>query len=163
MESELRRPSPPLPAHDWALFLDVDGCLLDFAPHPSGVIVPAGLQQHILRLAAKLDGALALVSGRSLDAIDAVFDELRALPAAGMGLEGALPPRAHMPPSNPFCRHASNTTTAIAFDRFKLRFPGRIGRRNLCVPGTSASTSSGNPRVSGPNSNASSLAYATRS
>ena len=88
MESELRRPSPPLPAHDWALFLDVDGCLLDFAPHPSGVIVPAGLQQHILRLAAKLDGALALVSGRSLDAIDAVFGELRALPAAGMhGLE----------------------------------------------------------------------------
>jgi trehalose 6-phosphate phosphatase len=88
MESEIRRPSPPLPAHDWALFLDVDGCLLDFAPHPSGVIVPDGLQQHILRLAAKLDGALALVSGRSLDAIDAVFDELRALPAAGMhGLE----------------------------------------------------------------------------
>ena len=79
-----------MPAHDWALFLDVDGCLLDFAPHPSGVIVPAGLQQHILRLAAKLDGALALVSGRSLvdwsdqgNALvsDQLLRQLRALPS----------------------------------------------------------------------------------
>jgi trehalose 6-phosphate phosphatase len=36
----------------------------------------------------QLDGALALVSGRTLEAIDAVFDELTHLPAAGMhGLE----------------------------------------------------------------------------
>jgi len=82
------RPSPPLPAQDWALFFDVDGCLLDFAPHPSEVVVPRGLQSEIARLALQLDGALALVSGRSLDAIDDVFGELRHLPAAGMhGLE----------------------------------------------------------------------------
>lgn len=80
--------APPLPAPDWALFFDVDGCLVDFAPHPSQVVVPDGLQDDIARLAAMLDGALALVSGRSLDAIDMLFGALRHLPAAGMhGLE----------------------------------------------------------------------------
>jgi trehalose 6-phosphate phosphatase len=88
MESPATRPTPPPPSPGWALFLDVDGCLLDFAPHPSDVVVPDGLQRDIARLATKLDGALALVSGRSLDAIDAVFGDLRHLPAAGMhGLE----------------------------------------------------------------------------
>jgi trehalose 6-phosphate phosphatase len=81
-------PLPPSPAPDWALFLDVDGCLLDFAPHPSQVVVPANLQRDIVRLSAMLGGALALVSGRSLDAIDEVFGDLRTIPAAGMhGLE----------------------------------------------------------------------------
>ena len=81
-------PVPPWPANDWALFLDVDGCLLDFAPHPSEVVVPMHLQRDILRLRDRLDGALALVSGRSLDSIDAMFGELRDVPAAGMhGLE----------------------------------------------------------------------------
>ena len=83
-----RMEAPPLPAPDWALFFDVDGCLLDFAEHPSEVVVPERLQQDIARLATMLDGALALVSGRSLDSIDALFGALRHLPAAGMhGLE----------------------------------------------------------------------------
>jgi trehalose 6-phosphate phosphatase len=82
------RPQPPLPARDWALFFDVDGCLLDFAAHPSDVIVPEGLQRHILQLAEALDGALAIVSGRAIDALDETFPELTHLPAAGMhGLE----------------------------------------------------------------------------
>lgn len=73
---------------DWALFLDVDGSLLDFAPHPDGVRVPDGMQRHIATLAQRLDGALALVSGRALAVLDVLFDELRHLPAAGLhGLE----------------------------------------------------------------------------
>lgn len=82
------RPLPPAPARDWALFLDVDGSLLDFAPQPEAVVVPAGMQEHIAALAAQLDGALALVSGRSLATLDVLFEQLRALPAAGLhGLE----------------------------------------------------------------------------
>jgi trehalose 6-phosphate phosphatase len=77
-----------LPADDWALFFDVDGCLLDFALHPSQVVVPEGLQRDIVRLASMLGGALALVSGRAIDALDETFGELTHLPAAGMhGLE----------------------------------------------------------------------------
>ncbi len=40
--------------------------------------------------------------------------------------QSALP---QLPPTKPCWRHASNTTTATAFDRFKLRLPGRIGSR----------------------------------
>ena len=84
---EPKRARPPAPTDDWALFLDVDGCLLDLAPHPDEVSVPARLRATLAGLATRLDGALALVSGRSLAGLDALFDPLR-LPAAGLhGLE----------------------------------------------------------------------------
>jgi trehalose 6-phosphate phosphatase len=81
------RPRPPAPADDWALFLDVDGCLLDFADAPDAVTVPATLHATLQRLSQRLHGALALVSGRALRRIDELFAPLR-LPAAGLhGLE----------------------------------------------------------------------------
>jgi trehalose 6-phosphate phosphatase len=55
---------PPAPTADTALFLDVDGTLLDIAPTPDGVVVPEGLVETLNRLSAALGGALALVSGR---------------------------------------------------------------------------------------------------
>lgn len=57
------RGAPPLPA-DAALFLDVDGTLLDIAQSPGAVTVPAGLVATLRRLNAALGGAVALVSGR---------------------------------------------------------------------------------------------------
>lgn len=81
--SPSRRPRPPAPADDWALFLDVDGCLLEFADTPGGVAVPPGLVETLAGLARRLDGALALVSGRTLETLDALFAPLR-LPAAGV-------------------------------------------------------------------------------
>lgn len=81
------RPRPPPPADDWALFLDVDGCLLDFAATPDGAVVDDALRDALARWSARLHGALALVSGRSLAVLDAMFAPLR-LPAAGLhGLE----------------------------------------------------------------------------
>ncbi|GHC09172.1 trehalose 6-phosphate phosphatase [Thermomonas carbonis] len=69
------------------MFLDVDGCLLEFADAPDKVIVPLGLRERLHALSEQLDGALALVSGRSLEALDDLFWPLR-LPAAGLhGLE----------------------------------------------------------------------------
>jgi trehalose 6-phosphate phosphatase len=69
------------------LFLDVDGCLLEFADAPDQVVVPLGLRECLHALSQRLDGALALVSGRSLEALDDLFWPLR-LPAAGLhGLE----------------------------------------------------------------------------
>ena len=58
-------------------------------------------------------------------------------------------------PAYPHCRHASNTTTATVFDRFKLRLSGSIGRRKRRSGGIDSSTSSGRPRLSGPNRKAS--------
>lgn len=79
----LALPLPPPLQPDWALFLDIDGCLLDFAERPELVVVPAGLHDDIRRLRAALDGALALVSGRSLAQIDALFPGMQ-LEAAGL-------------------------------------------------------------------------------
>lgn len=60
-------------AQQWALFLDIDGTLLDFADKPQGVRVPDGLTARIARVAGAVGGALALVSGRPLDGIDRLF------------------------------------------------------------------------------------------
>lgn len=71
---DLRAPPPPGAGNDWALFLDVDGTLLDFAPHPDDVEVNARLPHDIARLRARLNGAVALLSGRQLPQLDALFD-----------------------------------------------------------------------------------------
>jgi trehalose 6-phosphate phosphatase len=65
-----------------ALFLDVDGTLLEIAATPDAVVVPNGLTDVLQRLYQALGGALALVSGRALAELDMLFDPLR-LPAAG--------------------------------------------------------------------------------
>jgi trehalose 6-phosphate phosphatase len=80
-------PKLPVSPSTQALFLDVDGTLLPIAPHPDAVRVPPTLLTLLEALNARVGGALALVSGRSLADIDALFAPLR-LPAAGVhGLE----------------------------------------------------------------------------
>src|SRR3981189_2172824 len=56
-----------------AILLDVDGTLLELAPTPREVWVPPGLAKTLNRLLARTNGALALVSGRSLNDIDLIF------------------------------------------------------------------------------------------
>jgi trehalose 6-phosphate phosphatase len=56
-----------------AVLLDIDGTLLDFAPTPREVWVPPGLAKTLNRLLKRTNGALALVSGRSLNDIDLIF------------------------------------------------------------------------------------------
>ena len=71
----------PAPRHDWALFFDIDGTLIDLAPTPDAVVVPADLRTDLETLLRHL-GAIALVSGRPLTGIDALFAPL-VLPASG--------------------------------------------------------------------------------
>ena len=78
-----------LPAWDAlrALFLDVDGTLLEIMEHPDDVRAAPRLRQLLETASRSLDGALALVSGRSIASIDRIFAPL-CLPAAGLhGLE----------------------------------------------------------------------------
>jgi trehalose 6-phosphate phosphatase len=69
-------------AGDWALFLDIDGTLLDIAERPELVQVPPALFADLERVSASLGGALALVSGRAITWIDHAFHPLR-LPVGG--------------------------------------------------------------------------------
>jgi trehalose 6-phosphate phosphatase len=81
-----RRP-PLLQLANAALFLDVDGTLLEFAPTPMEVAIPLQLQTLLKRLRDGAGGALALVSGRAISTLDLLF-KLPELPAAGLhGLE----------------------------------------------------------------------------
>ena len=73
--------TPPFVANP-ALFLAIDGTLLEIAATPQAVH-PAGADTKLIAaLYEKTGGALALVSGRSLAKIDELFSPLR-LPAAG--------------------------------------------------------------------------------
>ena len=66
-----------------ALFLDVDGTLIDIAPTPEAVHVPDALPALISGLAQRLHGAVALISGRPIAQIDALLTPL-VLPCAGV-------------------------------------------------------------------------------
>lgn len=70
---------PPVSGNT-ALFLDIDGTLLDLARTPDQVKVPGELLRVLEKLDHQLHGALAFVSGRSLESIDRLFAPFR--PAA---------------------------------------------------------------------------------
>lgn len=72
-----------LPPGETALFFDIDGTLLDIAARPDGVVVPASLKADLGAAYSLLGGALALVSGRTVDEIDRLFSPL-GLPASGV-------------------------------------------------------------------------------
>lgn len=69
-----------------ALFLDVDGTLLDVAATPEGVVVPDGLVSNLRQLEAALSGAMAIVTGRALVDLDQLF---RGLKVRAAGVHGA--------------------------------------------------------------------------
>jgi len=72
---------------NWALFLDLDGTLLDIAPRPDAVVVPPGLVTTLQGLAQRLDGALAIVTGRGRVVADALLAPLRLPGGFGHGAE----------------------------------------------------------------------------
>ena len=82
---------PPLVSdlRQCAILLDIDGTILDIAPSPRQVWVPTGLRRTLSRLADLTGGAVALVSGRSINDIDLIFSPLQ-LPTIGVhGAESA--------------------------------------------------------------------------
>src|SRR6266702_1090801 len=70
-----------------AILLDIDGTLLDLAPTPREVWVPPGLAKTLNRLLVRTSGALALVSGRSLNDIDLIFAPEQFPAVGGHGAE----------------------------------------------------------------------------
>lgn len=63
---------PPVLTGRHAFFFDLDGTLADIKPHPHQVSVPAAVQSALRQLAQMNDGAVALISGRSMAELDAL-------------------------------------------------------------------------------------------
>ncbi len=74
---------PRLRPANACLFLDVDGTLVEFGPTPDAVVVDQAALQFLQTAGTALQGALALISGRSLAQLDALFRAQR-FPAAGL-------------------------------------------------------------------------------
>jgi trehalose 6-phosphate phosphatase len=74
---------PSIPPAPWCLFLDVDGTLLDIAPTPDAVHADGALIDLLRRLGRVCDGAVALITGRPIAQVDALFKPLE-LPIAGV-------------------------------------------------------------------------------
>lgn len=86
-----------------AILLDIDGTLLELMPTPREVWVPPGLSKTLNRLVECTSGALALVSGRSLNDIDLIFAPDQYAAVGGHGAEMRLSPdseavASHAPP-----------------------------------------------------------------
>ena len=83
----LAAPPPPPPRHipldQCAIFLDVDGTLLEFRERPSDVRADAQLIQLLRVLTRRCHGATALISGRAIVDLDHIMSPDR-FPASGM-------------------------------------------------------------------------------
>jgi trehalose 6-phosphate phosphatase len=77
-----------------AILLDIDGTLLDIAPTPHDVQVPPTLRKTLAKLQERTEGAIALVSGRSLSDIDLIFTPLKLSAVGGHGAEIRVTPDA---------------------------------------------------------------------
>ena len=92
--------APPLIEDEWAVFLDVDGSLTEHAPTPTDVRIDPQLMLALPQLSTMCGGAVALVSGRSLQALDELFAPLEFAAMAGLhGIERRSTTQVHTAPA----------------------------------------------------------------
>ena len=129
-----RRPAAAA-RRDCALFLDIDGTLLELAPTPDGVRVDAGVAALLPRSRATLGGALALITGRSIADADRAVPGLRAADRRPARLRAArrrrrdAPARAATGDARPAARAAHRVRRAAR--RPAARGQGRDARAAL--------------------------------
>lgn len=61
---------PPLLSGNLAFFFDLDGTLAEIKPHPDQVYIPAAVRTLLQKMSVMSNGALALISGRSMSELD---------------------------------------------------------------------------------------------
>lgn len=115
-------PPPPVVLRRPALFLDLDGVLAPLAATPDAVVPDARRTAVLRRLAERLDGRVAILSGRTIAEIDRIADRASASASGVHGLErrradGSLDHAA----ADPAVRDA-----VVAFERFAQDRPGTI-------------------------------------
>lgn len=69
----IQHTAPPLDAQRHALFLDLDGTLVDIAARPEDVVAGETLRSTLRALVQRMSGAVALLTGRTIESADAVL------------------------------------------------------------------------------------------
>jgi trehalose 6-phosphate phosphatase len=100
MTVEVDAPPPALDS-EAALFLDFDGTLVEIADTPESIRVPAGLPTLLDRLARRLAGRLAIISGRSIDDLERHLGRSNLALSGSHGLELRLPGGGDIPIAAP--------------------------------------------------------------
>jgi trehalose 6-phosphate phosphatase len=131
-------PSAPLPslaapqvsefslARD-AFLLDIDGTLLDIAPTPDSVHVPAALKATLAILQQSAGGAVALVSGRPLSAIDHLFAPVSLTAIGCHGAEWRKKPGEHPEfRARPLATEARNALLDAVSDLPEIKIEDKI-------------------------------------
>jgi trehalose 6-phosphate phosphatase len=122
----------PTPRGDHALFLDFDGTLVDIAPRPDAVVVEPRLRDALAVLRDRLDGALAIVTGRTIAVVDGFLD-LPGLDVAGLhGIEFRVGGAVHP------CRPEDHPALRRGIDELRARFrdsPGVLIEDKGCSVG----------------------------
>jgi trehalose 6-phosphate phosphatase len=114
------------PFQQTALFLDMDGTLVDIAPTPDSVVVEAALPGALVSLRDQLDGALAIVTGRPVETVDRLFGDA---PGAVAGEHGGA---VRFSPDSPIERPDLATPPQdwlAAAERLVAAFPGTLLER----------------------------------
>ncbi len=120
---------PPISPSDTALFLDFDGTLADMAPRPEAVQVPPAVIALLQELAERLDGALAIVSGRRLADLDHMLAPLQLPLAAEHGALRRLATGRLTEPRPPDLRYAT-----VVAEELMRHYPGlRMERKTSAV------------------------------
>jgi trehalose 6-phosphate phosphatase len=117
----LTRPEPLDPRAS-ALFLDLDGTLAAFAARPQDVGPEAARSSLLRALGERLDGRLAVISGRTIAEVDRILDGAVVAVAGVHGLERRWPDgRIERPDPDPGLAIAR-----AVFADLKTRFPGLL-------------------------------------
>ena len=102
---------PSIRLEDTSLFLDFDGTLVELADRPDAVSLDASLKPLLERLGDRLDGRLAIVSGRSVAQLDTMLGRVadRLTLVGSHGSEVRLEGRSVVAPERPQAlQHAEN-------------------------------------------------------
>lgn len=76
----------------WALFLDIDGTLLEMAPTPDAVVVPPEVVRILAMLEETFGGAVALSTGRQVSDADRLLAPLQLTTCGVHGTEARIVP-----------------------------------------------------------------------
>jgi trehalose 6-phosphate phosphatase len=79
-------------ADAWALFLDIDGTLLEMAPAPDAVVVPPEMVPILAALEQTFSGAVALSTGRQVSDADRLMAPLQLTTCGVHGTEARVVP-----------------------------------------------------------------------